>query len=97
MPILLNFHRLLATFYTIFGTNIMIQCPVPVLVCCMFYVTQKPNIKRNPKGIKRTENCFGIFGIFRRKNQRETVPEVATRHGGAPSPLGAPSTLLGHP
>ena len=26
--------------------------------------------------------------IFGRKNQRETVPEVATRQGGAPAPTG---------
>ena len=84
MPILYNVHILLATFHTIFGTNILIQCPVPVPVCCMFYVSQKTNIKRNPNGKKRTENYFGIFGIFRRNNQRETVSEVATRQGGAP-------------
>ena len=55
MPIFFNFHILLATFYIIFGTNILIQCLVPVHVCCMFYVSQKPNIKRSPNGIKRTE------------------------------------------
>ena len=36
MPIFYNFYILLATFYTIFGTNILIQCPVPVPVCCMY-------------------------------------------------------------
>ena len=35
--------------------------------------------------------------IFGRKNQHETVSGVATRQGGAPSPLGAPWTLVGHP
>ena len=49
MPIL---RILLATFYIIFGTNILIQCPVLVPVCCMFYVSHKPNIKRSPDGIK---------------------------------------------
>ena len=52
MPIFYNFHILLATFNTIFGTNILIQCPVPVPVCCMLYVSQKPHIKRSPNGIK---------------------------------------------
>ena len=52
MPILFNFHILLATFYIIFGTNILIQCPVPVPVCCMFYVLHKPHIKRSSNGIK---------------------------------------------
>ena len=32
------------------------------------------------------ENYFGIFGIFRRKNQREIVSEVATRQGERPYP-----------
>ena len=50
MPILFNFHILLATFYTIFGTNILIQCPVPVPVCCMFFVSQNIHIKRSPNG-----------------------------------------------
>ena len=58
MPILFNFHILLATFYTIFGTNILIQCPVPVPVCCMFYVSQKPHIKRSPNGIKAGGELF---------------------------------------
>ena len=30
------------------------------------------------------ENYFGIFVIFGWKNQRETVPEGATRQGRAP-------------
>ena len=30
------------------------------------------------------ENYFGIFLIFGKKNQRETVPEGATRQGRAP-------------
>ena len=100
MPILYNFHILLATFYTIFGTNILIQCPVPVPVCCMFYVSQKPHIKRNPNGIKTTENIFGIFGEFRKKNQRETVTEGGMRQGAphppgrAPDPRGPPVRRL---
>ena len=80
----------MATFSTIFGTNILIQCPVSVPVFCMFYVSQKTNIKRSPNGKKRTENYFGIFVNFRRKNQRETVSEVATRQGGAPTPWVCP-------
>ena len=58
MPIFYNFHILLATFYTIFGTNILFQCPVPVPVCCMFYVSQKTNIKQNPNGIKMDGELF---------------------------------------
>ena len=64
MPILFNFHILLATFYTIFGTNILIQCPVPVPVCCMFFVSQKIHIKRSPNGIKTDGDFFGIYSHY---------------------------------
>ena len=36
----------------IYWTNILIQCPVPVPVCCMFFVSQKIHIKRSPNAIK---------------------------------------------
>ena len=94
MPIFYNFHILLATFYTIFGTNILIQCPVPVPVCCMFFVSQNIHIKRSPNGIKTDGDFFGIYMIFGKKNPRETVPEVATRQGGAPDPRGPPVKRL---
>ena len=64
MPILFTFIYFLATFYTIFGTNILIQCPVPLPVCCMFFISQKPNIKRIPNGIKMDGDFFGISMIF---------------------------------
>ena len=47
------------------------------------------------------ENIFGIFGEFRKKNPRETVPEVAHEAGGvpalpgrAPDPRGPPVRRL---
>ena len=83
MPIFYNFHILLATFYTIFGSNILIQCPVPVLVCCMFFVSQNIHTKRSPNVIKTYRDFFGIFMIFGKKNQREAM------HGGPTSPVAA--------
>ena len=88
MPILFNFYILLATFYTIFGTNILIQCPVPVPVCCMFYVSQNIHIKQNPNGIKTDGAYFWKIWKIPKENQREPVPEVVTRQG--PPPLRAP-------
>ena len=74
MPILFNFHILLETFYTIFGTNILIQCPVLVPVCCMFYVSQKPNIKRNPNGIKTDGELFwNILDFSEEESTRNSV------------------------
>ena len=45
-------------FLYYFGTNLLIQCPVPVPVCCMFYVLHKTNIKRSPNGIKTDRELF---------------------------------------
>ena len=82
MPIFFNFHILLATFYTIFGTNILLQCRVPVPICCMFYVSQNIHIKRNPKRDKNGRSLFlEYLENSGRKNPHETVPEVATRQG----------------
>ena len=79
MPIFYNFHILFATFYTIFGTNILIQCRVPVPVCCMFFVSQNIHTKRSPNAIKNLRGfVFGIFMIFWKKNQLETMPEGVT-------------------
>ena len=54
MPIFFNFHILLATFYTIFGTNILIQCPVPVPVflhvLCFTETQYKMEFKRDKNG-----------------------------------------------
>ena len=73
----------MATFYNIFGTNILIQCPVPVPVCCIFFVSQKIHIKRSPNEIKSDGDFFGIYVIFGKKNQRETMLKGPTRVKGA--------------
>ena len=94
MPILYNFHILLATFYTIFGTNILIQCPVPVAVCCMFCVSQKPHIKRNPNGIKTDGELFwNICDFWEVKSTRDGA-RGGHKAGGAPAyPGRAPDPL----
>ena len=81
-------------FYTIFGTNILIQCPVPLPVCCMFFVSQKIHIKRSPNGIKTDRDFFGIYVIFGKWNQRETMLEGPTRQGRAADPRGHPVRRL---
>ena len=84
MPILFNFHILLATFYTIFETNILIQCPVPVRVCCMFYVSQKPNIKWSSNGIKTDGELFwNICDFWEVKSTRDGA-RGGQETGGAP-------------
>ena len=95
MPILFNFHILLATFYTIFGTNILIQCPVPVPVCCMFYVSQKTNIKRSPNGIKTDGELFwNIYDFWEVKSTRDGARGGHEAGGGALDPRGHPMRRL---
>ena len=91
MPIFYNFYILLATFYTIFGTNILIQCPVPVPVFCMFFVSQKIHIKRSPNGIKTDGDFFWNICDFRE--------EESTRYDARGGPQGRGRTLdpRGHP
>ena len=71
MPIFYKFHILLATFYTIFGTNILIQCPVPVPVCCMFFVSQNIHTKRSPNVIKNLRGFFwNIYAFWEQESTR---------------------------
>jgi len=91
MPILFNFHILLATFYTTFGTNILILCLVPVPVCCMFYVSQKTHIKRSLNGIKMDGEYFwNIYDFWEEKPMRDGAR-------GGHEAGGAPLTLVGTP
>ena len=97
MSIFYNFHILLSTFYTIFGTNILIQCPVPVPVCCMFYVSQKPNIKRSPNGIKTDGELFwNIYDFWEVKSTRDGARGGQEIGGRAPGRQARP-TLWGAP
>ena len=100
MPILHNFHILLATFYMIYWTNLLFQCLVPIPVFCMFFVSQNIHIKQSPNAIKFTENYFGIYVIFGSWNHRKWRPTHPTRHQGAPQAPGTwwwavPTTYVG--
>ena len=97
MPIVYNFHILLATFYTIFGTNILIQCPVLVPVFCMFFVSQNIHIKRSPNGIKTDGDYFwNIRRIWEEKPTRDGARGRYKTGGRAPPPRRAPDPR-GHP
>ena len=84
-------------FYIIFGTNILIQCLVPVPVCCMFFVSQNVHIKQSPNGIKTDGDFFGIYVILGKRNQRETMHEGATRQGCVPQGVRRALVPRGHP
>ena len=86
-----TFIYFLATFYTIFGTNILIQCPVPVHVCCMFYVSQNIHIKRNPNGTKTGGAYFwNICDFWEEKSTRDDVRGGHEAGGRALDPSGHP-------
>ena len=95
MPIFYNFHILLATFYTIFGTNILIQCPVPVPVCCMFFVSQKTHTKRSPNGVKTDGDLFwNIYEFWEVESSRDGTRGGHEVGGRAPDPRGHPVRRL---
>ena len=61
-------HLIYYIIYAIFGTKILIQCPVPVPAYCMFYVSQKPHIKQSPNGIKTDGDHFwNIYDFWEEK------------------------------
>ena len=97
MPILFNFHILLVTFYTIFGTKILIQCPVHVPGCCMFYVSQKPHIKRTPNGKKTDRKYFwNIYDFWEEEPSRDDA-RGGHEAGGVPEGGRSTPDPRGHP
>ena len=85
MPILFNFHRFLATFYTIFGTNILIQCPVLVPICCMFFVSQKTPYQTESKQNKNGRMFFlNIYEFWEEESMRDDAPRGPRGRGCAP-------------
>ena len=72
MLIFYNFNILLATIYIIFGTSILIQCPVLVSVCCMFFVSQNIHIKRSPNAIKIYGELFWNLCDFSKMESTQT-------------------------
>ena len=62
----------------------------------MFYVSQKTNIKQNPDGIKMDGELFWNIWDFPEEESTRNSVRGGHKTGGAPTPLGAPGTLLGH-
>ena len=46
-------------FISFFGTNLLTYCLVPVVVFCLFFTSQKINIKRSPNAVKLFVDFFG--------------------------------------
>ena len=82
---------LMAIFYTILGTNILIQCPVPVPVCCMFYVSQKYPYQTESKRDKNGRRLFLEYSEnMGRKIHARRCPREARGRWARPWPSWAP-------
>ena len=63
----------------------------------MFYVLQKPHIKRNPNGIKTDGEYFwNIWEIWEEESMRDGA-RGGHEAGGAPAPTGRAPDPHGHP
>ena len=83
-------------FYIIFGTNLLTGGPAQIAVFCLFRCFDEKEYQMESK---RNETFGGvIFGtnvIQRTWSGRQATEKASMRQGGAPTPLGAPSTLMG--
>ena len=83
-------------FYIIFGTNLLTQSLVPVPVFPLFQCFAEKEYQTESK---RNETfgkvIFGTEAIQKTWTIRKGINKEGTRQGGASTPLGAPSTLVG--
>ena len=68
---------------------------MPVPVYCMFYVSQKPHIKRSPNGIKTDGEYFwNICDFWEEESTRDGARGGNEARGHAPDPRGHPIRRL---
>ena len=78
-------------FYIIFGTNLLTQSPVPILVFLLFQCFEEKEYQTESKQNETFGRViFGTEAIQETWSRRKGSFEVATRQGGVPYPLGAP-------
>ena len=82
-------------FYITFVTNLLTQSPVPVYVFPLFQCFAEKEYQTESK---RNETfgkvIFGNKAIRETWSARQGINKESTRQGGAPTPPGAPSTLV---
>ena len=86
-------HSFYSNFISLFGTNLLTQCPVPVAIFC----SQEINIKWSPTTAKLHEDF-----LWTRRNQWARAapggcPEGGTAHQGLACPGGLCPPPSGHP
>ena len=83
-------------FYIIFGTNLLTGGPAQIAVFCLFQCFEGKEYQTESKRNETFGNViFGTNVIQRTWSGSQATDEEATRQGGAPTPLGTPSTLVG--
>ena len=83
-------------FYIIFGTNLLTGGPAQIVVFCLFQCFTEKEYQIESKRNETFGNViFGTSVIQRTWSGRQATNEEATRQGAHPTPLGAPSTLVG--
>ena len=82
--------------YIIFGTNLLTGGPARVAVFCLFQYFEEKEYQMESKWNETFGRViFGTNAIQKTWSGRQETNEEATRQGGAPAPLGAPTTLVG--
>ena len=88
--------RFIMHFYIIFGTNLLTEGPVQIVVFCLFQSFAEKEYQTESKQNETLGSViFGTNVIQRTWSGRQETTEEATRQGGTPAPLGAPPTLVG--
>ena len=83
-------------FYTIFGTNLLTEGPAQIVVFFLFQCFLEKEYQTESKQNETFGNMiFGTKVIQRTWSGCQAINEASTRQGGTPTPLGAPSPLVG--
>ena len=102
------FHAVILSFYSnfisFFGANLLTKCLVPVAIFCLFFTSQKINIKQSPNAAKLFGDFFGPEDIQWAREAPRGAPRGAqptrahlgaqARPGGLCPPRGTPLVLL---
>jgi hypothetical protein len=83
-------YAIICHYISFFGTNLLTQCPVPVVVFCLFFTSQNISTKWSPNAVKLVGDFFGPednLGAKEAPGERPVGPMI---HQGAPEALGVP-------
>ena len=83
-------------FYIIFGTNLLTGGPAQNCCFCLFQSFAEKEYQTESKRNETFGNVIFRTNVIQRTwTLRQDINQEGTRSGGAPTPLGAPSTLMG--